>query len=127
VPSWSRAAGNFAFGIQAGLDAFTNKTIGIPYGTLPRLLLYWVNSEAVRTKSPRLHLGTTLAEFMRELGLVPTHGGVRSDAHRLKQQAKRLFSASITFQQKYPESRIDLKIGTAQLWWTPKVPHQVAL
>jgi hypothetical protein len=52
---------------------------------------------------------------------------VRGDAQRLKEQAKRLFSATITFQQKNPESRIDLKIGAAQLWWTPKAPHQVAL
>ena len=37
----------------------------LPYGNLPRLLLAWVCTEAVRTQSSELVLGDSLAEFMR--------------------------------------------------------------
>ena len=37
----------------------------LPYGNLPRLLLAWVSTEAVRTGSRVLILGDSLCEFMR--------------------------------------------------------------
>ena len=37
----------------------------LPYGNLPRLLLAWVSTEAVRTGSRVLILGDSLSEFMR--------------------------------------------------------------
>ena len=40
----------------------------LPYGNLPRLLLAWISTEAVRTQSRVLVLGDSLSEFMRELG-----------------------------------------------------------
>ena len=39
------------------------------YGNLPRLLLAWVCSEAVRTQRRELVLGRSLYEFMRKLGM----------------------------------------------------------
>ena len=41
----------------------------LPYGNLPRLILAWVCSEAVRTQSRELVLGKSLSEFMRTLGV----------------------------------------------------------
>ena len=46
----------------------------LPYGTLPRLLLAWVYTEAVRTQSPELILGDSLSEFMRKVGIYSTSG-----------------------------------------------------
>ena len=46
----------------------------LPYGNLPRLLLAWVTTEAVRTQSRVLVLGDSLSEFMRELGVYSTSG-----------------------------------------------------
>ena len=40
----------------------------LPYGNLPRLLLAWVSTEAVRTQRRELILGRSLSEFMRKLG-----------------------------------------------------------
>ena len=39
----------------------------LPYGTLPRLLLAWVCTEAVRTGRRELVLGRSLAEFMQQI------------------------------------------------------------
>ena len=46
----------------------------LPYGNLPRLLLAWISTEAVRTQSRMLVLGDSLSEFMRELGIYSTSG-----------------------------------------------------
>ena len=40
----------------------------LPYGNLPRLILAWVSTEAVRTQSRELVLGSSLSEFMRNAG-----------------------------------------------------------
>jgi hypothetical protein len=47
------------------LVMFASGKTKLPYGNLPRLLLAWVSSEAVRTQSRELVLGRSLAEFMR--------------------------------------------------------------
>ena len=46
----------------------------LPYGNLPRLLLAWVSTEAVRTGSRVLILGDSLSEFMRTLGVYSSDG-----------------------------------------------------
>ncbi len=56
-----RQNGPYKLGITAGID---NK---LPYGNFPRLLLAWVSTEAVRTRSRVLVLGDSLSDFMRTL------------------------------------------------------------
>ncbi|NEN76519.1 protein kinase [Pelistega sp. NLN82] len=63
--------------------------IGLPYGTYPRLLLAWLCSEAVRTQSPILHLGSNQTEFLKKLKL---HTG-GSYIAPLKDQTNRLLSS----------------------------------
>ena len=64
----------------------------LPFGNLPRLLLAWVCSEAVRTQRRDLVLGRSLYEFMRKLGLEDRSGSPRGDRARLKNQMRRLFT-----------------------------------
>lgn len=69
--------------------------VGLPYGSYPRLLLAWLTTEAVRTKSPTLYLGESLSAFMAKLGLLPT-GGRWGTIPRLRDQADRLFKSHVT-------------------------------
>jgi hypothetical protein len=69
-------------------------SIGLPYGSYPRLILAWLNTEALRTKRPELHLGPTLSSFMHKLDLTPITGK-RGTARRLCDQLHRLLSTSI--------------------------------
>ena len=79
----------------------------LPYGTLPRLLLAWVCTEAVRTQSPELILGDSLSEFMRKVGIYSTSG----DKHtRLRNQMRGLWQGEICprevitlAEQRFPE------------------------
>ena len=60
---YKRANGPYKLVMVAGAD---NK---LPYGNLPRLLLAWLCTEAVRTQSRELVLGRSLSEFMRTLDI----------------------------------------------------------
>lgn len=103
--------------------------VGLPYGTVPRLLLAWLTTEAVRTRSRELMLGDSLSAFMRQLDLVPT-GGRWGSITRLKEQTKRLFASSFTAVYE-DKNRFALRghrvVDQAELWWDPKDPAQGSL
>ena len=103
--------------------------MGLPYGTYPRLLLTWLTTEAVRTKTPELVLGPTLSGFMGQLGLLST-GGRWGTISRLRDQMRRLFSSTISCAMVAPTEDMGMRMGVAlkyRLWWDPKSPDQAAL
>ena len=75
--------------------AATQQHLGLPYGTIPRLVLAWMGTEAVRTQEAELVLGDSMSDFMRQLGLIPS-GGRWGTIGRLKDQTHRLLSCAIT-------------------------------
>jgi hypothetical protein len=123
VTEFERKNGPFTLSIVA------RSAVGLPYGTVPRLLLAWLTTEAVKTKTRELVLGDSLSSFMRQLDLVPT-GGRWGTIKRLKEQTRRLFSASIA--ATYDDGRGVTEVGHRvtdqyQLWWDPKDPAQASL
>jgi hypothetical protein len=102
---------------------------GLPFGSVPRLLLSWLTTEAVRTRSPVLVLGSSLSAFMAELNLGRT-GGKNGGITRFKNQTIRLFSSAISC------SYVDETMAKGggfniakeyHLWWNPKEPNQLPL
>jgi hypothetical protein len=99
---------------------------GIPYGTIPRLLLMWIANEVRTKKNSVIALGDTLSPFMRQLDIVPT-GGQWGTVTRLKDQMLRLFNADIRF--RYEDSSDKdaenargklYSIEDYDLWWGRK-------
>ena len=93
VPSYTRRAGYVTLTIQPYIEATnqgTYKNYGIPYGTIPRLILLWLISEAVITRNREIFLGDSLTAFMKNLDMVPT-GGRWGTITRLKEQIGKLF------------------------------------
>ena len=131
VPIWKRSNGNITLSLQPGWDHENNKPLGYPYGTVPRLLLFWITTEAIRTKNRRIELGTSLNEFMRQLGLNPsTGGGVRGDARRLRDQMDRLFQSrvSLTASTKQGRGWFNMQVAPkGEFWWDFKTPDQGGL
>ena len=74
-----RRNGPYTLGMSAGIG---NK---LPFGTLPRLLMAWVSTEAVKTQSPVLVLGNSLTEFMDKLGINSDSSGRRGRAYPASQ------------------------------------------
>ncbi len=102
----------------------------LPFGILPRLLLAWVCTEAVRTQNRELILGSSLSEFMRELGMLSTSGGERGDRTRLRAQIDRLFACNIEliYETKgYKKAMSSLVADERELWWDYKAPEQDTL
>ncbi len=95
----------------------------LPYGNIPRLLLAWVCTEAVRTQRRELVLGRSLYEFMRQIGLDDRSGGLNGERTRLKKQMRRLFSCSV--QLVYTDADHEVLVHSviadrAEFWWNTK-------
>ena len=105
-------------------------TAKLPFGTLPRLLLAWVSTEAVRTQSPVLVLADSLADFMRKLGIYNTSGGSTGGRTRLRNQMQRLFKASVslTYEDQHHEQSMTSPIARrTDFWWSETRPDDRSL
>lgn len=111
------------------LTILAPEKIGLPYGSIPRLLIAWLTTEAVRTRQRHIVLGDSLSKFMGNLDLLPT-GGKLGTITRLKDQMCRLFSSSIKCfyenEDVWSVKNIEV-IEDANLWWNPKKPEQSTL
>ena len=99
----------------------------LPYGSLPRLLLAWVCTEAVQTKSRELVLGNSLAQFMRTLGIYNSGGHPQT---RLRNQMKRLFSASISLAYESGNDEVSIRspiTDHSEFWWNERRPDERSL
>ena len=98
----------------------------LPFGNLPRLLLAWLCTEAVRTGSRVLILGSSLSDFMDKLGMAPV-GGART---RLRNQMDRLFNAHVSLIYADENGRVtvnSLIADSTAFWWNPQRPNQPSL
>ena len=102
----------------------------LPYGNLPRLLMAWVSTEAVRTRSRDLILGRSLSEFMRKLDIYSTSGGPSGVRTRLRNQMKRLFGSHIQLSHEHEHGERFVSSAIAdrgEFWWDPKRPDDPVL
>ena len=102
----------------------------LPFGNLPRLLLAWVCTEAVRTQSRELVLGKSLSEFMRTLGIGSDSGGSRGELTRLRNQMKRLFrcTVSLTYEDERGDASVSSSVADrAEFWWSARKPDHPSL
>lgn len=128
--AWQRSNGRVSLRIQAGnaYDASKDSWIdvGLPHGPKPRLVLYHLNAEALRTQSPMLELEDSLTAFVkRTLGLDPGGRTIRT----VKDQLTRLASADFRFGMGQDGRSVTIKgsvIDGFELW-TPKNDKQRVL
>ena len=119
---FSRKNGSFV------LSILSPSQVGLPYGSIPRLLMAWITTEAVRTKERKLILGDSLSCFMRELDIVPT-GGRWGSITRLREQSRRLFTSTIScwYEDEYAVAESGFRIAdNHMLWWNPQNPEQTS-
>ena len=117
---FTRRNGNFTLSLLA------HSSIGLPYGSVPRLLLSWVTTEAVKTKSRELELGDSMSAFMAELGMSRQGSNIAS----LKNQTRRLFSATVMAFYEDDKQIADMGYRLADrsvLWWDNKTLEQAGL
>jgi hypothetical protein len=102
---------------------------GVPYGVYPRLILCWLCSEIVKTRSRDIYLGDSLSDFMKKMNLHVT-GGRWGTLTRFKEQLRRLFSAhiSLTYKENGQYSQKNILIADkVDLFWNPNDPQTLDL
>jgi len=128
--AWQRSNGRVSLLIQAGSAYDANHSVwldvGLPHGPKPRLVLYHLNAEALRTQSPVLELEDSLTAFVkRTLGLDVGGRTLRT----VKDQLTRLASADFKFGMGQDGRSVTIKgnvIDGFELW-TPKSDKQRVL
>ena len=121
---YKRVNGPYRLYVQAGPET------KLPFGNLPRLLLAWVCTEAVRTQSRELILGSSLSEFMRRLGIAPVGGGPTGARTRLRNQMRRLFNANVRliYEHEHGEQFVASAIADrGEFWWSERKPDEPVL
>ena len=125
---WKRQYGKHMLILEPGIDIDGN-SLGFPSGVIPRLILIWFVTEAVRTKSRKIYLGYNLTTFLRELDLDPRGGGPRSDRTRVADAIQSLLAAKISLLDNTPAGkakynyRSDMAISSeSSLWWNADDP-----
>ncbi len=68
--------------------------IGVPYGSRARLIMLYLQSEALRTNSREIELGKSLRAWLKKMGIAP---GGKSIAD-VREQAERITRCRLTFE-----------------------------
>ncbi|MEU7631846.1 replication protein RepA [Nocardia sp. NPDC049220] len=124
---WGRRNGDLLLTISPGMtinERGEEESIGFPFGTMPRLIMTLLATEAVRTQSPEITFGS-LTEFMASMGLAAT-GGKNGSLTRMREQGHRLFNANITVEYKGDSNRrvgAKLSVASAYNLWCGSEPE----
>jgi hypothetical protein len=102
----------------------TRPDTGLPYGVPARLLTMYCASEAVRTRSPEIFLGSSVHEFLRRMD-VPITRGERGSLRAYANQLLRLMHCAISIDENIRDAagrtglhiRQALFVEEAKLWW----------
>ncbi len=79
------------------------RSLGVPFGSYPRIVLIYMLSEAVKRRSRDVYLGKNFTEWMRRLGYHTVSYGPRGSANLLKEQVDRLLACE--WQIRWDEDR----------------------
>ena len=102
----------------------------LPFGNIPRLLMAWLSTEAVRTQSREGFLGRSLSGFMRKLGINSDSGGARGEQTRLRNQMNRLFgcTVSLIYEDDSGFTRVTSPVADKhEFWWNERKPGERVL
>lgn len=100
---WMRSSGRFSLIISPGVvssesEAKRARYVGVPYGSKARLILIYLQTEAVKTRLRTVSLGPSLAAFLRSLGLSSATGGKHGTITSVREQCLRIAQCHFTLQ-----------------------------
>jgi Plasmid encoded RepA protein len=124
---WTRKNGFLTLEVDAG-RAFDARVadfvdVGLPYGPKPRLVLYHLNAEALRTRSPIIELEHTLTAFVRRTLGLDAHG---RNIRAVRDQLTRLAASDFRIGKSEAQSSITVhgRILSGVTLWTPQEPKK---
>lgn len=96
VRTWDRQNGRVALRIRAGEAHHPEQgwvEVGLPFGPKPRLILGYLNTQALLRQSPVIEVEDSLTAFTKRIGLDPNGRSLRT----IKDQLARLAAADLRF------------------------------
>jgi hypothetical protein len=98
---WVRQGGSIKLRIESGRD-IADRLVGLPFGAIARVILLYLQSEAVRTRSREVELGRSMNHWLTTMGI--DNGG---KTYRLvREQSRRLSLCRLTFYRVTDEATI---------------------
>lgn len=91
-PVWRRKGLNTTLLVEAGHNEAGN-LIGVPFGSMARLILLYLQTQAIRTGNPEVELGGSMKEWLERMGL--QRGG--RTYQLVGEQARRISRCRLTF------------------------------
>jgi Plasmid encoded RepA protein len=89
---WRRDGHRTTLLVESGRNR-SGALVGVPYGSIARLILLYLQTEAVRTNTPEVELGRSMKSWMIRMSL--TTGG--KTYQLVTEQARRISSCRLTF------------------------------
>jgi hypothetical protein len=89
---WKREGHRTTLLVESGRSR-SGDLVGVPYGSIARLILLYLQTEAVRTNSPEVELGRSMKSWMSRMSL--TSGG--KTYQLVTEQARRISACRLTF------------------------------
>ena len=91
-PLWRRQGGATTLLIESGRTA-DGEFVGVPYGSMARLILLYLQTEAIRTNNPEVDLGRSMNSWISRMSM--TVGG--KTYQLVREQARRISACRLTF------------------------------
>ena len=89
---WERDGGPVKLLVESGLD-INREPIGIPFGSIARMILLYLQTQAVRTRSREVELGASMNAWLTAMG-IPIGGNTYKI---VREQARRISRCRLTF------------------------------
>jgi len=104
--TFERHSGHISILLEAGklFDGRNFVEQPLPYGTVPRLVMVHVSTEAIRTRQRSVEIGDSMRQFLTMLGM-QTSGGARGGYTILRRQMEALAACRLTLGM-YAEGRV---------------------
>ncbi len=90
---WVRNGNRVSLTLEPGTIPGTKRKVGVPYGAKARMMLLYLQGEAIRNNSPEVELGPSMHAWMRRMGV--SLGG--KSYHDLRDQMRRISLCHLTF------------------------------
>lgn len=101
-PTWRREGGSVTLLVEGGKD-IDETPVGIPYGSLARLILLYLQTQAVRTRSREVELGASMNAWLGAMD-IPVGG----KSYRLvREQCRRISACRLTFFSRGGAARVN--------------------
>jgi hypothetical protein len=89
---WERQSGDVKLLLESGRTSAT-EPVGLPYGSVARMILLYLQTEAVRTRSRDVELGRSMNTWLNSMGM----GNGGHNYSLVREQSRRLSLCRLTF------------------------------